>query len=169
MRHAVVVVGIGAALVLAGCGSSGEVGDGAAAPSTEVADEQEAQASPGDDGGAAAGGEDCTSGMSCADGLIAELAVFPVPETVDEFGTGSPDMGGRSLQTLFLDATPDEAAAFYEAALADAGFEVTPRDVMGTDEHQWDLVAPDGRPGSIWIRTASSHPTQVKLGLEVGG
>lgn len=151
-------------LLLAACGGGNEIaGDAAAQPP--------ATSGVGDGDGGSAGSDDCTSGMACADGLIDELAAFPVPDSVDEFSRGSADLGGtgQAVQSLFFNASPSEVAAFYEEALPEAGFEVSPRETHNQDDYQWDLVSPDGQEGSIWIRGAHSHPAQAQFTLQVSG
>jgi hypothetical protein len=120
------------------------------------------QAGPGGQG---PGGMD-QLGLTLVDGLIPELSAVPVPDGAG-FVTGTAytaaqDPRQTAVQDVYVAGSVADAAAFYQAALPGAGFQVT-----DTEQGQQSIISfvdPDGYEGELIISpSAIGPPTQIHI------
>ena len=151
------MVALAGSLLLAACGDD-DSDDGEAAGVTAV--DQDATGGDEDSGASDEGddGAECSIGV-CVDELTDELSAIPMPDSVDEIAE-SFDAPDRYSQDAYFNVPFSELVDFYETELPAAGFEITQSNGSG-DTHTIEFVDPDGRNGSLFIRTAASHESQV--------
>lgn len=155
-------------LVLGACGSGDDGGDADAATAGQV-DESQSDVNGEESASGDASSDECSLGVAgnvsmCADSLIDELAVVPLPDFVDEIGLGGEpnSSDARAFQDVYFNVPVSEVVAFYEEALPAAGFDVTSAE--GNDSiFTYEFTDPDGRTGQLLIRSAASHLSQMGI------